>query len=772
MSRMPRKPNQLSDQIRLTFCFLLIATAVLVLLEPIWFVGQASIFQSRDLLRAQAVAAGQFAFFGPETSGGGFLPGGFYYDLISVPLRLGLGWVGVWRQMLVLFAAAMGLLWTYLRRKFGVRCASLCVGLCLASIHVVSTLRTFVNPSFLPIFTVAILLCFIEVFSSPRPVSRTTWVAWLLLSLFIPLAMQIHFTAVLFFLAAVLLQVLAPQLGLGRLPRRLVVSGAAVFVITLSPHFVWLTAKKMGHPFGIDAPDASGSADNSIWFILRQFYAKLNIFEWREVGERLVQIFYLPEVVACALAAGFAGMLGRRIGETEPSVERVDGRLLRATRIVSVVCGLAALPCFYALIVPAPIRYTLIFEICFAVLLALLFERFRPKQGRGDVYWLVVMLTVAALVPYVWNGNSLFSVLQFLNPIHLSILAVIVAVPILSTFRFAASRSWWLTGLETLAGVVTVGLIAFRVSTACVNQSRVSNKANFTEWGDAIKSIKSMTKWDYAQARFHIFYVNIDSETTLQFIYDFAQSHAESKTRDVDGFIVGLQFPQEATRSEFDPLNWLISHDSEKSLIAQVKNGDLQILQAMRSGRIVVLPYRFAAAYRAGDWLHNRGTPYMNVTADQFIDQSRQGYYATVDNCIDSQRRCDVSIQVLQTKSPDGEPTVSVKVFGSPVAIPSDWIAPDWVEAFAGPYVEVVCGASRFELDLADSIGFRYNGPKMMLNHSFLAPFSHTFSDPCRSERMDEVEFGYRQSDVASHNQFTVLPAKRVRLQWKPGLNH
>ena len=74
-----------------------------------------SIYQIRDLDRAAAIMKGLPIFFGPETSGGGHLPGPLYYYLSAVPpLHFG-GWQGVWELLLAVTALAIAGLWIYVR---------------------------------------------------------------------------------------------------------------------------------------------------------------------------------------------------------------------------------------------------------------------------------------------------------------------------------------------------------------------------------------------------------------------------------------------------------------------------------------------------------------------------------------------------------------------------------------------------------------------------------------------------------------------------------
>src|SRR6185312_10215696 len=89
--------------------------------------GEFNIFQERDLARAQQWVAGKPIFFGPELSGGGHLPGPFYYALLYLPLALGWGWQGAQNLMVALTALGAGSFWFFLRRNFGFTAAAFAV---------------------------------------------------------------------------------------------------------------------------------------------------------------------------------------------------------------------------------------------------------------------------------------------------------------------------------------------------------------------------------------------------------------------------------------------------------------------------------------------------------------------------------------------------------------------------------------------------------------------------------------------------------------------
>ena len=109
-------------------------------------------FQVRDLERAAEVAAGHWILWGPEMTGGGHLPGGLYYWLLAIPLRLGMGWKGAWVLICLLWVAASAAAGFLLARAYGSLAALLAAAYFFLPIAV---LQNFLNVSATPPFIVA-----------------------------------------------------------------------------------------------------------------------------------------------------------------------------------------------------------------------------------------------------------------------------------------------------------------------------------------------------------------------------------------------------------------------------------------------------------------------------------------------------------------------------------------------------------------------------------------------------------------------------------------
>mgnify|MGYP001602885281 FL=1 len=115
------------------------------------------IYQARDLDRAAGLLNGHFIWYGPELSGGGHLPGPFYYWLLAIPLALGRSWASALTFNCMLSAAAATALFDVFERRVSSFAGLLAYVLFLNSIVIVATAHAFWNPSFLFLFQVLIV---------------------------------------------------------------------------------------------------------------------------------------------------------------------------------------------------------------------------------------------------------------------------------------------------------------------------------------------------------------------------------------------------------------------------------------------------------------------------------------------------------------------------------------------------------------------------------------------------------------------------------------
>ncbi|MGE0528451.1 MAG: hypothetical protein AB7G93_16940 [Bdellovibrionales bacterium] len=202
-------------------------------------------YLARDLDRAYQLLQGHAIFYGPELSGGGHLPGGFYYLLMSLPLALGLGWKGVFLLHSLLNGLAAGLLWISMRLHVGFAAAVCAVASYTFSCGLFIATTYFGNPSFLPFFTMVSLL---GVWQLQRPSTSNRTLICALTFFAMGLGVQIHY-CMLLVLATACFLLLAPG-AQTRLSRREMVWAGCAFVIPLLPYLIWSALDSMGFGFG------------------------------------------------------------------------------------------------------------------------------------------------------------------------------------------------------------------------------------------------------------------------------------------------------------------------------------------------------------------------------------------------------------------------------------------------------------------------------------------------------------------------------------------
>lgn len=220
-----------------------------------------NIFQLRDLERASLLLEGKLILFGPETTGGGNLPGPYYYFLIAIPLLITKSIQAVWYWNIILTATSFATLWLYFRTRFNFLAATTILMALFSSAIIYLNLTSFMNPSFLPIFVAIATILAFEIFVFERRETKVHQY-WVLLNLTSSIALSIHFTMV-FFLFAVWL--MAWQVHGTK--KSFFLKGLTSLLVPLLPFFIWLLVGTHKTNFLQEAPPFSGNFYKSSSFI-------------------------------------------------------------------------------------------------------------------------------------------------------------------------------------------------------------------------------------------------------------------------------------------------------------------------------------------------------------------------------------------------------------------------------------------------------------------------------------------------------------------------
>lgn len=154
-----------------------------------------SIYQSRDIHHSFNLLNGEFVWYGPDFFGGGKTPGPFYYWLLALPLLITKTWHSLLPFSNLLAAASLAWLYLHLQKMYSRFVALFAVVFLLSNSIYIENLKSFWNPSYLPIFLMA-LIWFFTTMSPQKPLRLFS--GFLILSL----AAQVHFSMIIFLLPA------------------------------------------------------------------------------------------------------------------------------------------------------------------------------------------------------------------------------------------------------------------------------------------------------------------------------------------------------------------------------------------------------------------------------------------------------------------------------------------------------------------------------------------------------------------------------------------
>lgn len=201
-----------------------------------------TIFQARDLARARLWWAGQPILHGPEFTNGGYIPGPLYYLIASIPLLLGGNWWSVSFFSIGLTALSVSLLWSAIRRYWGVGAAFWVIFLYIGSECFTNHLTTDWNASFQPIFSVMCSILIFEIWGD-KGNSPKRW-QWILFCLVCSLGCQIHFSIIYYLLLALCLLLISKIKRVPKINFPVFSLGILVFILPMTPYLIWRTFYK------------------------------------------------------------------------------------------------------------------------------------------------------------------------------------------------------------------------------------------------------------------------------------------------------------------------------------------------------------------------------------------------------------------------------------------------------------------------------------------------------------------------------------------------
>ena len=693
------------------------------------------VFGARDLDRGRLFAAGVPILFGPEMNNGGHLPGGFFYLLLALPLKMGLGWRGAWELQIGLTALGAAATWLFLRRRFGFFAAWTGLASLMTSSGMVDNLRRFWNASFVPLFAILALIFCAEAFAGP---AKRRGRAWRLMFLSCGLGMQIHFTISFILLVAIALQLFAEPLKLPALSRKESLSGLAVFLLTLLPYGLWLVCKRFSLPLGQPDLPFTGEGLHGISFEVRQPLLRL-------ASEHFLPLLrVMPAgVFACVACA---------------ALRRTDGRRTPYETVFLVASAATLIPALTA----TPERYQLCFIAASSLWAGAAAARYERAPGRPICYLMTASVVAVANWRLMFSG--LTAPMQF-EPRAAAWLVLGGLALACVVFFGRASRLH-------VAAFVAVAALPVLISLRWDDASAIEKWGVATTFGDfeaMARDIHSRTGWSYDHARHRLFYVNNLVWVTPAYIYRDVEGEAvtarQKDARSIDGFFIGHLRPDESWAGTGGATKtWLLGKDLEPTLKIGLMTGGIAVGKARLHGTLVVAPYTVVDKDAYPDHFHNFGEGYSEEALPEppplAVSSEGRSCRVTFNDSPRKRPVYDIAADVRWASAGPGRWDIRVTLSGEPISQSLSSVSPDWTQQLSGPYFSYACeGKSRVVL-LARTVGLADGN--VLSGRSFLAPYVRRFQVRC-TRPISGPSVGY-ESSVAYENVYEQrrLPGQRL----------
>ena len=258
---------------------------------------------TRDYDRAFHLVDGNyFPLAGPETTGGGRLPGPFLYFLLSIPILFNYSYESIFFFNFILSCSSLISFFFIVKRFFGFYLASITTILFSINLLQIESIAYPINPSFIHIFAVAFFWLLME-FAVNKNYKVIPWIF-----LTITLAIQIHFSIASYYLVIILAAIILKI----KIPLKQYLISLAIIFICLTPYFIY---KKEFYQ-GVSEPSSRFFLDTqfSVLGVLKVItnYDTLNRIALNSFGDKL-PFFYSPiiynKINFWFLSIGFYGLL-------------------------------------------------------------------------------------------------------------------------------------------------------------------------------------------------------------------------------------------------------------------------------------------------------------------------------------------------------------------------------------------------------------------------------------------------------------------------------
>lgn len=721
------------------------------------------IFQTRDLERALALIEGRMIFFGPEMTGGGNLPGPFYYFLLASGLIFDPSWQSAWYLLILLGGAATVAGAVFFYRRYSLATALVWASAFNLAVYPRRLTRFFLNTSYLLPFGVFIIIGICTVVLSKNP--RAKRIAFLTTCLLTGLSLQLHFTAVCFMIALAFIHLFADKLRVESVDRRTFLWGLAAFAAPALPYLFWRTLDAFGVSVG-QANSYAGAPEQAPGVLLH-LMGYIASTPWKQIfSDALfstlltVPLFFFP----LALTFWFARWKERERAAVSP--------LLRCLAVAALVGFFPFAYWYFAII---GFRYGVPFFLPVLFASCLLFHWLTLNRAYLKFYNLGAG-ALSVLMILIWNTQS------GTGPGKLDTIALfmVVAIPV-AIVRFFSRREAG-RGAAFLASLaLTLFLAGMQKNLSNVGrfvQSQPTTMPTLQQWTRILKKIHANTGWDYEQTVRRLYFINHHLEQDAKLIFDQAvrETPLLKNLPRYDGFFVSItKAPANLSRREIR--SWLLEQNIQRDIKQALARNQLFLATSLDQD-MLILPYRVRNAEILPDHFHNYGRGYSPAPEEGFFSQIPEAegtkevqpgiHLFKWNHCPDRHAFCSVGALVNLTGL--SQKYLDITVFGSSISQVTPWVSPQWTELLAHPYLKLSCANGDKTFEIASSIGYarRYSGTvdQVLLreNNSFVGPFERRFWLENCDYPIHEIQFGVRSVHIETVFDVKRLPGRATSL--------
>ncbi len=696
------------------------------------------LFQTRDISRAINLLSGQNIFYGPELTGGGNLPGPFYYYLIAIPLFFSKSWFSVW----ILFYT-MSFISFYLLSKALFKGKNFITFLLL--FFALSTNRLFydlnayfTNASFAVPFT-AFFFYLIE--KTKRSDLNQKITLLYLSSFFLGFVVQLHYsTSVLLLLILNIVLVefrnLKPSIKFF-----LYIKCLLFFIIPLFPYLLW-SLKLIGEDSQSlfissnslrSIPSLMVIAPNTLITRLEKTaplaVSTLNLFS----------IFHIPALMFLILHAW------------------IKGKSFFINNRNSILLFLSIFAFILYAFFSQSRRYLIPYSLSLCIFYAYNFRIILRNKKLLNLMFFSVFAYSAIRVLLIWSTDD-YDVRNFVWQ-TLNVFSLFLYLS-----RFKSSKKYAFL-------ILNLSLFYF---------SNIQSQLNlFSAFNVPNSKLSSLQKEFNLQTGHHLedflessYLVNFHSSVDLKMFFDIYDSSIPRPQKTfhdkIDGLIYLNKLPNAALpKGDLSSIiRFLMASNAHPDLLNEILNGNIVLGKPIIS-YMMILPYRFSPNAKAKKLIQNINMGY-TPTDDLLLGNLKEYKHLTSWNmCPHKEKYCEFGMAFNLKELNSDSISISLKIFGYTLSQNNPWVSQSWTQALFKPYILLNCQSGSKKYVLVESLGYsRTYSPSRKFdffngNNSILAPFHYSTKVKCKNLKSVEVGYSHLEIDTII-NHFKLPGSQKV----------